>query len=136
MFEGEGGLQTLPTSMQPAEEQGSLHYTPEHCRVNGASPLFSWKKTCFKWATCIFCPEELGRLGGFPPVAARPFDKTGPGLASSSALGCQTDGRTACTSLGQGPEVWGPQNADDTRRIDFNWGVLGGHSREDLYMSR
>ena len=35
-------------------EQGSLHYTPEHCLVNGGFPLFWWKKPCFKWAKCIF----------------------------------------------------------------------------------
>ena len=34
--------------------QGSLHYTLEHCFVNGGFPLFWWKKPCFKWATCIF----------------------------------------------------------------------------------
>ena len=36
------------------EQQESLHYTPEHCLVNGGVPLFWWKKTRFKWATCIF----------------------------------------------------------------------------------
>ena len=35
-------------------KQGSLHYTPEHCLVNGGVPLFWWKKTCFKRAKCIF----------------------------------------------------------------------------------
>ena len=30
--------------------QGSLHYTPEHCLVNGGFPLFWWNKPCFKWA--------------------------------------------------------------------------------------
>ena len=34
-------------------EQGSLHYTPEHCPVNGGVPLCWWKKPCFKWARCI-----------------------------------------------------------------------------------
>ena len=29
-------------------QQGSLHYTPEHCLVNCGFPLFWWKKTCFK----------------------------------------------------------------------------------------
>ena len=28
--------------------QGSLHYTPEHCLVNGGFPLFWWKKTIFQ----------------------------------------------------------------------------------------
>ena len=37
-----------------AFEQKSLHYTPEHCLVNGGFPLFWWKKPCFKWAICIF----------------------------------------------------------------------------------
>ena len=35
-------------------KQGSLHYTPEHCLVDGGFPLFWWKKTCFNWAKCIF----------------------------------------------------------------------------------
>ena len=35
-------------------KQGSLHYTPEHCLVNGGFPVFWWKKPCFKWAECIF----------------------------------------------------------------------------------
>ena len=34
-------------------QQGSLHYTPEHCLVNGGVPLFWWRKPCFKWAKCI-----------------------------------------------------------------------------------
>ena len=34
--------------LQP--EQGSLHFSPEHCRVNGGFPLFWWKTPCFKWA--------------------------------------------------------------------------------------
>ena len=37
-----------------SSRQGSLHYTPEHCLVNGGFPLFWWKKPCFKWAKCIF----------------------------------------------------------------------------------
>ena len=36
------------------DPQGSLHFTPEHCLVNGIVPLFWWKKPCFKWAKCIF----------------------------------------------------------------------------------
>ena len=36
--------------MQRTVQQGSLHYTPEHCLVNGGFPLFRWKKPCFKWA--------------------------------------------------------------------------------------
>ena len=35
-------------------KQGSLHYTPEHCLVDGGFPLRWWKKPCFKWARCIF----------------------------------------------------------------------------------
>ena len=34
--------------------QGSLHYTPEHCLLNGGCPLFWWKKPGFKLAKCIF----------------------------------------------------------------------------------
>ena len=45
---------TLPQSKRAL--QGSLHYTPEHCLVNGGFPLFWWKKPSFKWATCI-CKE-------------------------------------------------------------------------------
>ena len=37
-----------------SDERGSLHYTPEHCLVNGGFPLFWWKEPCFKWAKCIF----------------------------------------------------------------------------------
>ena len=29
-----------------SHKQGSLHYTPEHCLVNGGFPLFWWKKSC------------------------------------------------------------------------------------------
>ena len=29
---------------KPQRPQGSLHYTPEHCLVNGGFPLFCWKK--------------------------------------------------------------------------------------------
>ena len=37
------------------EPQGSLHYTPEHCLVNGGVPVSCWKKPCFKMvAKCIF----------------------------------------------------------------------------------
>ena len=32
--------------LRPTNDQGSLHYTPEHCLVNGEEP-------CFKWARCI-----------------------------------------------------------------------------------
>ena len=32
--------------------QGSLHYIPEHCLVNGGVLEFWWKKPCFKWAKC------------------------------------------------------------------------------------
>ena len=38
---------SYPYSRQPA--QGSLHYTPEHCLVNGGFRLFWWQKPCFKW---------------------------------------------------------------------------------------
>ena len=40
-------------SKGPNNQQGSLHYTPEHCLVNGGVPLF-WpeKVTCFNWAKC------------------------------------------------------------------------------------
>ena len=37
-----------------SNEQGSLHYTPEHCLVNCGVPLFWWKKPCLEWATFIF----------------------------------------------------------------------------------
>ena len=30
--------------------QGPLHYTPEHCLINGGFPLLWWTKPCFKWA--------------------------------------------------------------------------------------
>ena len=33
--------------------QRSVHYTPEHCLVNGGCPVFWWKKP-FKWAKGIF----------------------------------------------------------------------------------
>ena len=33
-----------------AFQQGSLHYTSEHCLVNGGFPVFWWKEPCFKWA--------------------------------------------------------------------------------------
>ena len=29
--------------------QGSLHYTPKHCLVNGGFPLFCRHKPCFEW---------------------------------------------------------------------------------------
>ena len=34
--------------------QGSLHYTHEHCLANGGFLLSWWKKPCFNWPKCIF----------------------------------------------------------------------------------
>ena len=34
--------------------QGSIHYTPEHCLVNGGFPSCWWKRPCFKWANVSF----------------------------------------------------------------------------------
>ena len=39
---------------QPSPSWGSLHYTPEHCLVNGGFPLFWWQKPCFKCANVFF----------------------------------------------------------------------------------
>ena len=40
-----GGIHVLVCFL---EKQGSWHYPPEHCLVNGGVPLFV-EKTCFKW---------------------------------------------------------------------------------------
>ena len=42
-------------------QQGSLHYTPEHCLVNGGFPLFCWKKTCFKFGRHVSFKEPCSK---------------------------------------------------------------------------
>ena len=37
-----------PKHASTPPQQGSLHYTPEHCLVNGGLPLFWWKSHVFK----------------------------------------------------------------------------------------
>ena len=46
--------QTGIRKSKQTKKQGSLHYTPQHCLVNGAFPVFCWKKPCFEWTKCIF----------------------------------------------------------------------------------
>ena len=50
--------------------QGSLHYTPEHCLVNGGFP-FWWKKPCFEWAKCIFSGAPKQHHAVAPPKNQR-----------------------------------------------------------------
>ena len=101
--------------------QGSLHYTPEHCLVNGGFPLFWWKKPCFKWAKCIF--SGALHQNGLPKKYkeglrewGRPFicQASNPALisirAASSAPGkCRTAGPAAKRRRAEGPPPpWNP----------------------------
>ena len=59
--------------------QGSLHYTPEHCLVDGGVPLFWLKKPCFKWAKCPALPNTHKDKEGTPtagPPMAKPTMET------------------------------------------------------------
>ena len=47
-------------------QQGSLHYTPEHCLVNGGFHLFWWEKQCFKWANVRIFSGALYNHNSFP----------------------------------------------------------------------
>ena len=40
-----------------ATQQGSLHYTPEHCLGNGGFPVLWWKTPCFKWGKMYLLRE-------------------------------------------------------------------------------
>ena len=56
---------------------GSLHYTPEHCLVNGRFPLFWWKKPCLRspaeMGVCLKGnPEGRHRLRGLPSLTKQP----------------------------------------------------------------
>ena len=50
--------------------QGSLHYTPEHCLVNGAFPVFWWKKPWFQMGNMYLLksptPPKKNILNGAP----------------------------------------------------------------------
>ena len=63
-------------------KQGSLHYAPEHCLVNGGFPLFWWKKPCFNWLQNVSFKEPWKTMSlhlawmriGQPPPACSKFD--------------------------------------------------------------
>ena len=60
-------LQTLnwPQKAIFKAKQGSLHFAPEHCLVNGGFPCIWWKKQCFKSATLFRSPAKGENIMGF-----------------------------------------------------------------------
>ena len=57
-----------------------IHYTPEHCLVNGGVPLFWWKRPCFKWAKwrSFKGPCTKPQTFQYPKGAHRPPIRAGP----------------------------------------------------------
>ena len=68
-------------------KQGSLHYTPEHCLVNGGFPLFWWKKQHVSNGQNVSFKEPCQKQSCFQKVLLSSLRSASPKTSKGPFLG-------------------------------------------------